>query len=309
MHYTQVLLPHIVKYCSAHWDSQHSYQIIVFLATLLTSDVLKLTPGMVAATVDEHGLIKFPVKKPASNKKYATKGSKDEQERLVDGILRLLTGHCNWSSEAHLLSRVIMKDEENTATSRIALVTAVLSIVPHVSLPSDTAAEAVLTLLRSLLEALSKEDQSITLQKREFVQGSAMATLHILLGEAIEILAVLSERAGQAGVKLLAGQWDMVMKDALHNYGSNEVVLRGVAKYCTVLKQRYWMHPSYDHDQPPWSYILISIMTWHIFLAVQRTICSPQKLYVSFTPGWKKISTRFSTGGDYTPSKFSPVSK
>ncbi|KAF9352003.1 U3 snoRNP protein, partial [Mortierella sp. NVP85] len=237
MHYTQVLLPHIVKYCSAHWDSQHSYQLIVFLATLLTSDVLKLTPGMVAATVDEHGLIKFPAKKPASNKKHATKGSKDGQERLVDGILRLLTEHCNWSSEAHLLSRVTLKDEENTAISRIALVTAVLSIVPHVSLPFDTAAEAVLTLLRSLLEALSKEDQSITLQKREFVQGSAMATLHILLGEAIEILAVLSERAGQAGVMLLADQWDMVMKDALHNYGSNEVVLRGVAKYCTVLKQ------------------------------------------------------------------------
>jgi U3 small nucleolar RNA-associated protein 20 len=193
---------------------------------------------MIAATVDENALIKFPTKKPPSNKKHASKGSKDEQERIVDGILRLLTEPCHWSSEAHLLSRVSLQDKENTTISRIALVTAALSIVPHISLPFETATEALLTLLRSLLDALSNEDQAITLQKQAFVQGSAMATLHILLGEVIEVLAMIGERAGQAGTKLLASHWDVVIKDALYNYGSNEVVLRGVAKYCTVLKER-----------------------------------------------------------------------
>ncbi|KAG0221648.1 armadillo-type protein [Mortierella sp. GBAus27b] len=236
-HYTQVLLPHIVKYCSAHWGPHTSCQIIVFLATLLTSDVLVLTPGMIAVTVDENALIKFPTKKLPSNKKHVSKGSKDEQERIVDGILRLLTEPCHWSSEAHLLSRVSLQDKENTTVSRIALVTAALSIVPHISLPFETATEALLTLLRSLLDALSNEDQAITLQKQAFVQGSPMATLHILLGEVIEVLAMIGERAGQAGTKLLASHWDVVIKDALYNYGSNEVVLRGVAKYCTVLKE------------------------------------------------------------------------
>ncbi|KAG0255909.1 U3 snoRNP protein [Mortierella polycephala] len=233
-HYTQILLPHIVKYCATHWDAQNSCQIIVFLATLLTSDVLVLTPGMVAATVDENGLLKFPLAKTASSKKNP---SKTEQERIVDGILRLLSEPCDWKSEADMLSNVSLEDEDNAAVPRIALVTAALSIVPHISLQSSTATDAIMKLFALLVNALSKEDQSITLQKRPFVQGSAMATLHILLGETIEILAVICERAGNTGAKLLASHWGAIVKGALYNYGSNEVVLRGVAKYCTVLKE------------------------------------------------------------------------
>ncbi|KAI1314951.1 U3 snoRNP protein [Mortierella claussenii] len=236
-HYTQILLPHIVKYCSAHWNTQHSCQIIVFLATLLTSDVLVLTPGMLAATVDEAGLLKFPIGKALTKKKSFPKASKDEAERIVDGILRLLSEPCDWASEADLLSHVTLEGEHTATVPRIALVTAALSIVPHISSPFEITTYAILELLRSLLDSLSKEDQTITLQKREFVQGSAMATLHILLGETIEILAVICERAGQLGSKLLASHWDVVIKNALYNYGSNEVVLRGVAKYCTILKE------------------------------------------------------------------------
>ncbi|KAF9352647.1 U3 snoRNP protein [Mortierella sp. AD094] len=236
-HYTQILLPHIVKYCSAHWGPQHSCQIIVFLATLLTSDILVLTPGMIAATVDENGLLKFPTATASSTKKKSTKSSKGEPERIVDGIVRILSEPCNWKAEADLLSNITLEGDDNNAIPRIALVTAALSIVPHISSSFGSTTEAILKLLHSLLEALSKEDQSIALQKRAFVQGSAMATLHILLGETIEILAVICERAGEAGAKLLSSHWDVVVKDALYNYGSNEVVLRGVAKYCTILRE------------------------------------------------------------------------
>ncbi|KAG0201811.1 U3 snoRNP protein [Mortierella sp. GBA30] len=235
-HYTQILLPHIVKYCSAHWDAQHSCQIIVFLATLLTSDVLTLTPGMVAATVDESGLLKFPVGKAPSVKKKSAKASEDS-ERIVDGILRLLSDSCDWKAEADMLGNVTLENEDSAEIPRIALVTAALSIVPHISSPFGTTTDAIMKLFHSLLTALSKEDQTITLQKRAFVQGSAMATLHILLGETIEILSVVCERAGEAGSKLLASHWDVIVKDALYNYGSNEVVLRGVAKYCIILKE------------------------------------------------------------------------
>ncbi|KAF8986162.1 U3 snoRNP protein [Entomortierella lignicola] len=236
-HYTQILLPHIVKYCSAHWDSQHSCQIIVFLATLLTSDILVLTPGMIAATVDENGLLKFPIATASSIKKKSAKASKSESENIVDGIVRILSEPSNWKAEADLLSNIILEDQDGSQIPRIALVTAALYIVPHISSSFGTTTEAILKLLHSLLKALSKEDQSIALQKRAFVQGSAMATLHILLGEAIEILAVICERGGEAGSKLLSSQWDVIIKDALCNYGSNEVVLRGVAKYCTILKE------------------------------------------------------------------------
>ncbi|KAF9926096.1 U3 snoRNP protein [Linnemannia zychae] len=234
-HYTQILLPHIVKYCAAHWSAQNSCQIIVFLATLLTSDILVLTPGMIAATVDENGLLKFPLAKVQPSKKSAkTAGN----ERIVDGILRLLSEPCDWKAEADMLSNVVLEDDkENSAIPRIALATAALSIVPHISSPFPATTAAAMKLLQSLLQALSKEDQSITLQKRPFVQGSAMATLHILLGETIEILSVICERAGEVGAKLLADHWDIIIKNALYNYGSNEVVLRGVGKYCTILKQ------------------------------------------------------------------------
>ncbi|KFH66562.1 hypothetical protein MVEG_07087 [Podila verticillata NRRL 6337] len=236
-HYTQILLPHIVKYCSAHWNEQHSCQIIVFLATLLTSDILVLTPGMVAATVDENGLLKFPVSKASSTKKKTAKAPKEDCERIVDGILRLISDSCDWKAEADSLGNVTLEDTDSAVIPRIALVTAALSIVPHISSPFVPTTDAILELFHGLLKALSKEDQTITLQRRPFVQGSAMATLHILLGETIEILAVICERAGETGSKLLSGLWDVVIKDALYKYGSNEVVLRGVAKYCTILKQ------------------------------------------------------------------------
>ncbi|KAF9085956.1 U3 snoRNP protein [Mortierella sp. AD031] len=237
-HYTQILLPHIVKYCAAHWNAQNSCQIIVFLATLLTSDVLVLTPGMIAATVDENGLLKFPLAKAPATKKKSVKASAEDSERIVDGVLGLLSQPCDWKAEAEMLSNVTLEDDKDNSTiPRIALVTAALSIVPHISSPFGATTDAVMKLFRSLLQALSKEDQSITLQKRPFVQGSAMATLHILLGETIEILSVICERSGETGAKLLASHWDIVIKDALYNYGSNEVVLRGVGKYCTILKQ------------------------------------------------------------------------
>ncbi|KAK5808754.1 armadillo-type protein [Linnemannia elongata] len=237
-HYTQILLPHIVKYCATHWNAQNSCQIIVFLATLLTSDVLTLTPGMIAATVDENGLLKFPLAKAPATKKKTTKSSADDTERIVDGVLRLLSEPCDWKAEADMLGDITLEDDtDNSAIPRIALVTAALSIVPHISSPFASTTDATMKLLSSLLQALSKEDQSITLQKRPFVQGSAMATLHILLGETIEILSVICERSGEAGAKLLASHWDIIIKDALYNYGSNEVVLRGVGKYCTILKQ------------------------------------------------------------------------
>ncbi|KAG0304218.1 U3 snoRNP protein [Dissophora globulifera] len=188
-HYTQILLPHIVKYCATHWGSQHSCQIIVFLATLLTSDILELQPGMIAATVDEHGLLKFPSNKAPSTKK---KGSvNDGPGHIVDGILSLLSEPCDWKAEADRLSHLNLEegvntgdeemDQEVTAIPRIALVTAALSIT-------------------------------------------------------IEILAVICERAGDSGAELLASQWDITIKNALYSYGSNEVVLRGVAKYCTILR-------------------------------------------------------------------------
>lgn len=238
-HYTQILLPHIVKYCAAHWNAQNSCQIIVFLATLLTSEVLTLTPGMIAATVDENGLLKFPLAKAPATKKKTAKASAEDSERIVDGILRLLSEPCDWRAEADMLGNVTLEDDRDCgAIPRIALVTAALSIVPHISSPFASTTDATMKLLGSLLQALSKEDQTITLQKRPFVQGSAMATLHILLGETIEILSVICERSGEAGAKLLASHWDVIIKDALYNYGSNEVVLRGVGKYCTILKQR-----------------------------------------------------------------------
>ncbi|KAG0093776.1 U3 snoRNP protein [Podila epicladia] len=236
-HYTQILLPHIVKYCSTHWNDQHSCQIIVFLATLLTSDILVLTPGMVAVTVDENGLLKFPVGKASSAKKKTAKAPKGDTERIVDGILRLISDPCDWKAEADSLGNVTLEDTDSAVIPRIALVTAALSIVPHISSAFVPTTDAILKLFHGLLKALSKEDQTITLQRRPFVQGSDMATLHILLGETIEILAVISERAGETGSKLLSDLWDVVIKDALYNYGSNEVVLRGVAKYCTILKQ------------------------------------------------------------------------
>jgi U3 small nucleolar RNA-associated protein 20 len=237
-HYTQILLPHILKYCASNWGPEHSSQIIVFLATLLTSDILVLTPGMIAATVDSNGLLKFPVGKTSAPSKKSTKSTHDNSEAILDGILRILSTPCDWRAEAEMLSNVSLEDEERSTIPRIALVTAALSIVPQISSSFESTSASIVTLLGSLLTALSKEDQSITLQKRPFVQGSSMATLHILLGETIEVLAVICERNGAAGTELLSKQWDVIIEDALFNYGSNEVVLRGVAKYCTILKDR-----------------------------------------------------------------------
>ncbi|KAG0232192.1 U3 snoRNP protein [Actinomortierella wolfii] len=242
-HYTQILLPHLVKYCAAHWNKTNAPLVLAFLATLFTSDILVFAPGAVSAIVDENGLLRFPGAAPAANGTKTKKGTKaaaasssESNERIVDGVLRLLSQDCDWKDEAHKLSMVSLEDEA-VPDLHIPLVTAALSVVPSIALNWNAASEALLKLIKSLLGVLSKEDQSITLQKKPFIQGSAMATLHILLGEAIEVLAIVCERAGAAGAKTLADLWDIIINDALVNYGSNEVVLRAVAKYCLVLKQ------------------------------------------------------------------------
>ncbi|KAF9166281.1 U3 snoRNP protein [Actinomortierella ambigua] len=242
-HYTQILLPHLVKYCAAQWSNTNASQVLAFLATLFTSNILVLTPGMVSAIVDENALLRFPGAAPAANGSKSKKGTKaaaaatsEGKERIVDGILRLLRQDCDWVIEAEKLSMVSLEDEA-IPQLQIPIVTAALSVVPSVSLDWNATSDALVHLIKSLLAVLSKGNQSITLQKKPFVQGSAMATLHILLGEAIEVLSIVCERAGTAGAKTLADLWAVIINDALDNYGSNEVVLRGIAKYCLVLKQ------------------------------------------------------------------------
>ncbi|KAF9975229.1 U3 snoRNP protein [Actinomortierella ambigua] len=243
-HYTQILLPHLVKYCAAQWNKTNAPQILAFLATLFTSDILVLTPGMVSAIVDENGLLRFPGAAPAANGSKSKKGAKATttaatnagNEGIVDGILRLLRQDCQWEKEADKLSMVSLEDE-TIPDLDIPIVTAALSIVPSISLNWNVASDALVHLVKSLLAVLSEQGQFITLLKKPFVQGSAMATLHILLGEAIEVLAIVCERAGAAGAKTLADLWEVIINDALDNYGSNEVVLRAIAKYCQVLKQ------------------------------------------------------------------------
>lgn len=96
--YTQICLPYIIKYSSAHFNS-HPYETVLFLSEVLSTDALNLTSGSLSSSLTPEGLLRFPTAAAAG------KGKKS----MVEGILDILSKSYDWEKERDTLNATDMK--------------------------------------------------------------------------------------------------------------------------------------------------------------------------------------------------------
>lgn len=93
--YTQICLPYIIKYSSTHFN-KYSYETILFLSEVLSTNALSLNSGSLSSSLTPEGLLRFP---------NAVKGKKS----IVEGILNILNKDYDWEKERDTLNATDMK--------------------------------------------------------------------------------------------------------------------------------------------------------------------------------------------------------
>jgi U3 small nucleolar RNA-associated protein 20 len=93
--YTQICLPNIIKYASNHFE-RNSYETILFLSEVLSTNVLILSSGSLSSSLTAEGLLRFP----SANK---------NQKSMVEGILEIMSKDYDWAKERDILNSTDMK--------------------------------------------------------------------------------------------------------------------------------------------------------------------------------------------------------
>jgi U3 small nucleolar RNA-associated protein 20 len=93
--YTQICLPYIIKYTSNHFTNS-SYETILFLSEILSTDALILNTGSLSSSLTAEGLLRFP-------------SASKNQKSMVEGILEIMGKSYDWTKERDILNSTDMK--------------------------------------------------------------------------------------------------------------------------------------------------------------------------------------------------------
>lgn len=83
------------RYTASHFEG-HSYETILFLSEILSTDALVLNSGSLSSSLTAEGLLRFP----AGTKK---------QKSMVEGILNIMSSEFDWEKERDFLNATDMK--------------------------------------------------------------------------------------------------------------------------------------------------------------------------------------------------------
>ncbi|CAG8656331.1 14206_t:CDS:10, partial [Dentiscutata erythropus] len=232
-HYTQFMLPYIVRFSSTHWNVA-STKITIFLAHLLFTKTILISSGTVSSFITKEGLIKFP---NASTEEIKC----TEDQNITDGLISLISRDYDWASEVHETSLLDLDSEnkENTQISCLTLVSANLTIVTRVSVPFLKTFNSLLSLIKSLIRYLNCESTSSTMPylKRPLTRGFPFVLAQNLLGQTITTVTNLCKSSlGNNGIDHLIGIWNIIVDEILIVYYANEVILRSIAEYMEYMR-------------------------------------------------------------------------
>ncbi|CAG8484751.1 2782_t:CDS:10, partial [Acaulospora morrowiae] len=223
-HYEKIILPYIVKYSSTHWE-ENPKKITLFLANLLSTKNLSIPPGTISSFITKNGLIKFP-------------NAKSKNQNITDGLLRILNQNCDWASEINILNQVDLETVD-MQPPHLTLVSAALTVISRVFIPFSEVFNSLSTCIKSLAEFL-KSTNSTTLSafsNGPFTHSSPYVLMQNLLGQVIDTLASICRLTSETGdMEKLVKLWDLIIDEILLAYGTNHVVLRGVAGYLDLLR-------------------------------------------------------------------------
>jgi U3 small nucleolar RNA-associated protein 20 len=99
--FTQIMLPYIVKICTVHYKKYFN-QTVLFVAELLETQAIRVTPGMISSNVTAEGLLRFPTD--------TTKGSKAVKTSFVGSLLDALRTEYDWEHERDVMNNVDVEE-------------------------------------------------------------------------------------------------------------------------------------------------------------------------------------------------------
>ncbi|KAL1915418.1 uncharacterized protein VTP21DRAFT_6876 [Calcarisporiella thermophila] len=224
-HFTQVMLPYILNFMTAHWKT-HSSALCIFFARLVALRALTINSGMISSFVTQDGLIRFPSQK------------KGGASLVVSGLLQILKEERDWAAEVDSLSKMDVT-EASVEPPALTIITSAITILPHISTPLDDTIRALNSIFKSLLHYLNSHPPHPARrgQKRPLTQGPPSVLAESLLGNVIETIALISRRSAKNNEESLESMWEDVEK-ALLNHSSNVVMLRGVFAFLEAMKLR-----------------------------------------------------------------------
>ncbi|KAK4515117.1 proteasome regulatory particle base subunit rpn10 [Mucor velutinosus] len=217
--YTQICLPYIIKYSSAHFDT-HPYETILFLSEVLSTDALNLNSGSLSSSLTPEGLLRFP---------NAAKGKKS----MVEGILDILSKEYDWEKERDTLNATDMKSEESNM-SAITILASALRILPRIQVSVDKVFTVSMSLFMSLSDFLKKHADDNALVETPFVLAHNNYVLESLMGLVLESLAGIAAN-NTAVFNEMKNIHSKLVDEILRDHARNEVVLSGIYRYLDLL--------------------------------------------------------------------------
>ncbi|CAJ0900983.1 2569_t:CDS:10 [Entrophospora sp. SA101] len=159
----------------------------------------------------------------------------EETHNPADELLKLIQQNYDWVTEVEKFSMLDL-DLESDQVPLLALISASLTILKHVTAPKQVLYDSLVSLIKNLVNCLQLSDNLFSpLLKRPVTNGSPFYILQYLLGQAIELLVETCCTSEND----LSDLWDIMINDILIGYGTNEVVLRGIMKYLEFLRKQF----------------------------------------------------------------------
>jgi len=225
--FTQIMLPYIVKVCTAHYRSYFN-QTVLFLAELLETQAIRVAPGMISSHVTPEGLIRFPTENGAKEKKNAN----GDKKSFVGCLLEALHQKYDWEQERDLLNDVDVEADVEEV-SKISIVGAILSVISHIQISAEETFNTLITLFESLEHATSNIKDN-TIVTTTFTVGHKNFPLESLMGMTIK--SITSVAVGSNRLPELVSYWDRFVNGVLVQHGNNEMIARGVFTFMEALQ-------------------------------------------------------------------------
>uniref|UniRef100_U9SZI5 Uncharacterized protein n=1 Tax=Rhizophagus irregularis (strain DAOM 181602 / DAOM 197198 / MUCL 43194) TaxID=747089 RepID=U9SZI5_RHIID len=232
--FTKIMLPYIIRFSTTHWEI-NSTKLILFCANLFSTNTISISSGTISSFVTKDGLIKFPnIQRKSEESKSITHLS------IIDGLIDIFKQDRDWFSDAQKLSWIYL-NEEFSFNSGITLVSAALTVIPHLLTQTDSVIVSLSSLIKSLSHCLqSSKIQISPLTRRPFIDGSPLFLIQNLLGQAIETITIfVRTNCGNDENGFMFELWSLIVDEILIQYGTNEMILRGIAGYMEHMKSCY----------------------------------------------------------------------
>ncbi|CAG8499255.1 840_t:CDS:10 [Diversispora eburnea] len=207
--------------CKEYENSKNDLPKGIFIKVGITLSLARICLTVRKGNRVKEGLIKF------------------QSQNIIDGLLSLLNQDCDWELKVNNLSQSHLDSKGNENYSHIALVSAVLTIIPHTTFSFSTTFDALLIFIETLVQFLrSVDSKSVKLhQERSLTVGSPYVLIINLIGQAIGTLTKICRiNSEPENIEKLVKIWNLVIDEILIAYNDNLVILKGVSEYLDSLR-------------------------------------------------------------------------